>query len=91
MGVWSRPWHALPHFRAVQQGDSCSLLDHALWFAVPKQKVSRMKKRRKATLRDRIKKREDIITDPRTGEKTLRHRLPENWKDYLPDANLNPQ
>lgn len=57
----------------------------SIWLAVPKKRVSHMKKRRKATLRDRIMKRKDIIFDPRTGERTLRHRLPENWKEYLPD------
>lgn len=56
----------------------------ALWFAVPKQKVTRHKKRLKTTLQKRIKLRHDIITDPRTGETTLRHKMPANWKDYLP-------
>jgi len=55
-----------------------------LWLAVPKSKVSRMKKRLKTTVQKRIKLRNNIITDPRTGEITLRHRLPFNWKDYLP-------
>jgi ribosomal protein L32 len=63
--------------------------DLSIWFAVPKQKISRMKKRMKTTLRKRIPIRRDIITDPRTGELTLRHRLPFNWKKYLPNV-LNP-
>jgi ribosomal protein L32 len=63
--------------------------DFAVWFAVPKQKISRMKKRMKTTLRKRIPLRHDIITDPRTGELTLRHKLPFNWKNYLPNV-LNP-
>jgi ribosomal protein L32 len=56
----------------------------ALWLAVPKQKVTRHKKRLKTTVQKRIPLRHDIITDPRTGETTLRHKLPFNWKDYLP-------
>ena len=54
------------------------------WMAVPKQKVSRHKKRLKTTLRDRIKLRHDIVVDARTGETTARHKMPANWKDYLP-------
>lgn len=63
--------------------------DLSIWFAVPKQKVSRMKKRMKTTFRKRIPLRHNIITDPRTGELTLRHKLPFNWKNYLPNV-LNP-
>jgi ribosomal protein L32 len=56
----------------------------ALWLAVPKQKVTRHKKRLKTTVQKRIPLRRDIVTDPRTGETTLRHKMPFNWKDYLP-------
>ena len=56
----------------------------ALWLAVPKKKVTRHKKRLKTTVQKRIKLRQDIVTDPRTGETTLRHKMPFNWKDYLP-------
>ena len=56
----------------------------ALWLAVPKKKVTRHKKRLKTTVQKRIKLRQDIIRDPRTGEVTLRHKLPFNWTDYLP-------
>jgi ribosomal protein L32 len=55
-----------------------------LWFAVPKSKISRGKKRMKTTLQKAVKKKEHIVVDRRTGEVTLRHRLPFNWKDYLP-------
>lgn len=58
----------------------------ALWLAVPKRKVTKHRKRLKTTLRKRIKIRQDIVTDPRTGETTLRHKMPFNWKDYLPGA-----
>lgn len=57
----------------------------AIWFAVPKSKISRQKKRTKSTLRDRIPLRKDIIVDPRTGETTRSHRLPFNWEEYLPE------
>jgi ribosomal protein L32 len=59
--------------------------DH-LWFAVPKSKVTRSKKRMKTTLQNRIKMKHNITLDPRTGEVTLQHKLPFNWKDYLPET-----
>ena len=59
-------------------------LSDALWFAVPKKKVTRSKKRMKTTSQKRIKLKKNIITDPRTGEYTLMHKLPFNWKEYLP-------
>jgi ribosomal protein L32 len=62
-----------------------------IWLAVPKSKISHQKKRVKGTLRDRLRLREDIITDPRTGETTLRHRLPWNWKDYLMPETVTPK
>ena len=75
-----------------------SLLDHddeheeqpqphdSIWrFAVPKKRVTRSKKRLKTTVQYRIQPRQNIITDPRTGELTLRHRLPHAWEDYLPE------
>ena len=66
------------------------LLDQlSIWFAVPKQKISRQKKRMKTTRQRRIPLQKNIITDPRTGQVTLRHRLPFNWKNYLPHALLN--
>jgi ribosomal protein L32 len=58
-----------------------------LWLAVPKRKVTPGKKRMKTTNQKRIKKKNHIIVDSRTGEITLRHRLPFNWKDYLPGAD----
>ena len=61
-----------------------SLMD-CLWFAVPKRKVTPGKKRMKTTLQNRIKTKSHVIVDRRTGELTLRHRLPWNWKDYLPE------
>mmetsp|Transcript_3809 Transcript_3809/g.4558 ORF Transcript_3809/g.4558 Transcript_3809/m.4558 type:complete len:104 (+) Transcript_3809:115-426(+) len=61
-------------------------LQDALWFAVPKQKISRSKKRKKTTRQKAIKVKENIITDPRTGEPTLMHKLPFNWKKYLPEV-----
>ena len=58
--------------------------DDAVWFAVPKSKVSRGKKRMKTTKQKRIKMKENIVIDHRTGELTLRHKLPFNWRNYLP-------
>ena len=71
---------------------SSSILDvimNAIWWAVPKRKVSPGKKRMKTTLQNRISTKSHVIIDRRTGEYTLRHRLPWNWKDYLPE-NIQP-
>ncbi|KAL3805088.1 hypothetical protein HJC23_003316 [Cyclotella cryptica] len=62
-----------------------STLEDSLWFAVPKSKVSRGKKRMKTTLQKRIKLKDNIVIDKRTGELTLKHKLPYNWKNYLPE------
>jgi ribosomal protein L32 len=60
-------------------------LQEALWFAVPKSKISRSKKRMKTTVQKRIPLRLDIVADPRTGEPTLKHKLPFSWKEtYIP-------
>ncbi|KAL9188234.1 hypothetical protein ACHAXT_006612 [Thalassiosira profunda] len=59
-------------------------LEDALWFAVPKRKHSRSRKRMKTTVQKRIKEKENIVIDKRTGELTLKHHLPYNWKNYLP-------
>lgn len=58
-------------------------LADCLWLAVPKRKVSRSKKRMKTTLQKRIKVKHHVIVDSRTGELTMRHRLPHNWKQYV--------
>mmetsp|Transcript_11428 Transcript_11428/g.19005 ORF Transcript_11428/g.19005 Transcript_11428/m.19005 type:complete len:124 (-) Transcript_11428:205-576(-) len=57
----------------------------ALWLAVPKSRVTKGKKRMKTTKQKRIAKKANIITDARTGETTLMHKLPFNWKEYLPN------
>jgi ribosomal protein L32 len=70
--------------------ESSSLWDDLhIWLAVPKQKISRSKKRIKTTVQKRIKLKRNIVRDPRTGETTLMHRLPFNWKDYLPSDDLS--
>lgn len=56
----------------------------ALWLAVPKSRKTKGKKRMKTTVQKRIPKKANIVTDARTGEPTLMHKLPFNWKDYLP-------
>mmetsp|Transcript_24501 Transcript_24501/g.37278 ORF Transcript_24501/g.37278 Transcript_24501/m.37278 type:complete len:123 (-) Transcript_24501:191-559(-) len=63
---------------------SPNTLEDALWFAVPKSKISRGKKRMKTTWQKRIKMKDNIVIDKRTGELTLKHKLPYNWKNYLP-------
>jgi len=70
---------------AALPGVEVELWNEALWFAVPKKKVTRSKKRMKTTRQNRIPLRHDIIADPRTGEATLRHKLPFNWREtYIP-------
>ena len=55
-----------------------------IWFAVPKRKHTRSRKRMKTTTHKRLPLKKNIVFDPRTGEVTLQHKLPFNWKDYLP-------
>lgn len=55
-----------------------------IWFAVPKRKHTRSRKRMKTTVQKRLPLKKNIVFDPRTGEVTLKHKLPFNWKDYLP-------
>jgi ribosomal protein L32 len=64
-------------------GPECWQQD-SIWFAVPKRKHTRSRKRKKTTTQKRIPLKHNIVFDPRTGEVTLRHKLPFNWKDYLP-------
>lgn len=59
-------------------------ISDCLWLAVPKRKVTPGKKRMKTTVQNRIKAKDHVIVDKRTGEPTLRHKLPFNWQDYLP-------
>ena len=78
----------LSPYNPEDDNDDSSILDgDAVWnMAVPKKKVTRHKKRLKTTVQKRLKPRTDIVHDPRTGEITLRHKLPFNWRDYLPGA-----
>ena len=65
--------------------------DTSIWFAVPKKRMSKGKKRMKNYLkRTALKFKDNIVTDGRTGELTLRHHLPFNWKDYLPEESIRP-
>jgi len=74
---------------AASNMDASPSWSDCLWLAVPKRKVSPGKKRMKTTIQKRIQKKDHIIVDSRTGETTLRHRLPFNWKDYLPSMPGN--
>lgn len=65
--------------------------DISVWFAVPKQKISRSKKRMKAHQKRLIRPKENISFCPRTGEVTLKHKLPFNWKDYIPEFEYDPE
>ena len=59
-------------------------LQQHIWFAVPKSKISRSRKRMKTTRQKRIPLKKNIVFDPRTGEVTLKHKMPFNWKEYIP-------
>eukprot|EP00339_Tiarina_fusa_P007619 CAMPEP_0117001528 /NCGR_PEP_ID=MMETSP0472-20121206/3499_1 /TAXON_ID=693140 ORGANISM="Tiarina fusus, Strain LIS" /NCGR_SAMPLE_ID=MMETSP0472 /ASSEMBLY_ACC=CAM_ASM_000603 /LENGTH=80 /DNA_ID=CAMNT_0004701569 /DNA_START=300 /DNA_END=542 /DNA_ORIENTATION=- len=61
--------------------------DYSIWFAVPKRKHTRSRKRMKTTSQKKLPLKQNIIFDPRTGEVTLMHKLPFNWKDYLPKTD----
>mmetsp|Transcript_11064 Transcript_11064/g.17754 ORF Transcript_11064/g.17754 Transcript_11064/m.17754 type:complete len:134 (-) Transcript_11064:115-516(-) len=61
-----------------------NILEEFIWFAVPKRKHTRSRKRMKTTVQKKIPIKKNIVFDPRTGEVTLKHKLPFNWKDYLP-------
>mmetsp|Transcript_14662 Transcript_14662/g.31878 ORF Transcript_14662/g.31878 Transcript_14662/m.31878 type:complete len:121 (-) Transcript_14662:179-541(-) len=69
---------------STEEHESNSTLEDSLWFAVPKSKISRQKKRMKTTVQKRIKLKDNIVIDKRTGELTLKHKLPYNWINYLP-------
>jgi ribosomal protein L32 len=74
-------------------GGVSGLFDSALWFAVPKKRVSKSRKRMKTTRQFRIKAKENIVFDKRTGEVTLMHKLPKRWKLYIPtmeDFGMQP-
>jgi ribosomal protein L32 len=64
--------------------DTSEWQEGSIWFAVPKRKHTPSRKRKKTTVQKRIPLKENIIFDYRTGEVTLKHMLPFNWKDYLP-------
>ena len=56
----------------------------AIWlFAVPKNRITRSKKRSKTTVQKSISKKQNIVVDRITGHLTLTHRLPFRWRDYL--------
>jgi ribosomal protein L32 len=66
------------------QDDTSDGDDYSIWFAVPKRKHTRSRKRMKTTSQKKLPLKKNIIFDPRTGEVSLMHKLPFNWKDYLP-------
>ena len=75
--------------RAITEEKEEEESSRAIWFAVPKKRISKSKKRIKNYLkRTALKVKDNIIVDGRTGELTLRHHLPFNWKDYLPEENV---
>lgn len=71
---------------ASSPGSLPEATDQHIWFAVPKSKISRSRKRMKTTRQKRIPMKKNIVFDPRTGEVTLKHKMPFNWKDYLPNV-----
>jgi ribosomal protein L32 len=69
----------------IQDSESQQQDDESwIWFAVPKRKHTKSRKRMKTTAQKKIPLKKNIVFDPRTGEVTLKHKLPANWKDYLP-------
>ncbi len=84
--VCGLPLAASPSSQATSVFD-----DMSIWFAVPKQKVSHSKKRLKQAHKNVMRHKENICTCPRTGEVTLKHKLPFNWKDYIPTFEYEPK
>ena len=79
----------MPQLVGFPNGVMDSVADYNLesswiWFAVPKRKHTKSRKRLKTTVHKRLPLKKNIVFDPRTGEVTLKHKLPFNWKDYLP-------
>jgi ribosomal protein L32 len=75
----------VPTSSSITGGSSSSTAwQDALWFAVPKSKVTRSRKRQKTTVQKRLALKKNIVFDPQTGEVTLQHKLPFNWREYLP-------
>lgn len=67
-------------------------LSNGIWFAVPKSKHSKSRKRKKTTAQKRLPLQKNIVLDPQTGEVTLQHKLPPNWKEYLlPPSAASPK
>jgi ribosomal protein L32 len=65
--------------------------DSSIWFAVPKSKISLSKKKIKNYAKRVFRPKENITTCPRTGEVTLKHKLPFNWKDYIPEFDYDKE
>jgi ribosomal protein L32 len=72
------------HHQQEEEEEEDQQQQQHIWFAVPKSKITRSRKRMKTTAQKRIPLKKNIVFDPRTGEVTLKHKLPFNWKDYLP-------
>mmetsp|Transcript_76 Transcript_76/g.104 ORF Transcript_76/g.104 Transcript_76/m.104 type:complete len:132 (-) Transcript_76:77-472(-) len=53
-------------------------------FAVPKSKISHSRKRMKQFHKNHMPLKKNIVHCRRTGEVTLTHKLPKNWKDFIP-------
>jgi ribosomal protein L32 len=75
------PLQQLP---SSSQQEEQQQLQEWIWFAVPKSKISKSRKRMKTTSQKKLPLKKNIVFDHRTGEVTLKHKLPFNWKDYLP-------
>mmetsp|Transcript_56261 Transcript_56261/g.136395 ORF Transcript_56261/g.136395 Transcript_56261/m.136395 type:complete len:183 (-) Transcript_56261:1449-1997(-) len=81
---WNTPSSAEQQQQQQQPSGANSILNNPFWFAVPKSKHTRSRKRMKTTRQKRIQLKKNIVFDPRTGGVTLKHKLPFDWKDYLP-------
>jgi ribosomal protein L32 len=74
----------MPSFQEAPVDD-----DSSIWFAVPKSKISLSKKKMKNYNKRIIQAKQNITTCPRTGEVTLKHKLPFNWKEYIPEFDYD--
>ena len=71
--------------------DSSSIFeDLSIWFAVPKSRISKSRKRMKHQ-RYKVVHKTNITHCPVTGEVTLMHKLPPNWKKYVDEFGFHSE
>mmetsp|Transcript_28893 Transcript_28893/g.43632 ORF Transcript_28893/g.43632 Transcript_28893/m.43632 type:complete len:136 (-) Transcript_28893:152-559(-) len=92
-GTVHRPFDAASDTTSIQKSiNGCinDLVPSTWLFAVPKSKVSHSRKRMKQFHKNHIPHKKNIVRCRRTGEVTLMHKLPMNWRDFIPTFEYEP-